>query len=137
MEMTSEHFVLRTDAAPDEARAVVARYERLWAALAFVMGRKPKTEQRFDLVRFSRRGDLAEIMGHDWGHAGVFFTRLPGDLEPQPAVLSLGEDLADEDGELFLHELTHRFLHERYAAIPPWLNEGLAKYYETLRIDAG
>jgi hypothetical protein len=134
-ELSSTHFVLRTDSDPSEARAMVARFESLWGALAQVIGRQPGHGQKFDVVRFQRRQDLFEISPHRMGY---FALQLPGDLlESQPTVVFLGDDLADEDRETFLHELGHRFLHERFAAIPPWLHEGLAQYYETLRVEGG
>jgi hypothetical protein len=37
----------------------------------------------------------------------------------------------------FRHELTHRFLDHRMPALPPWLEEGLAEYYSTLKVESG
>jgi hypothetical protein len=137
-EASSAHFVLRTDVEPHEALAMLKQFESLWTVLAYVIGRPSVTEPKIDIVRFDKRRDMVEITGHDSNAVGYFAQRLPGDfLEPQPTVVFHGLDFADEDRETFLHELTHRFFHERFSAIPTWLDEGLADYDETLRIDAG
>ncbi len=132
-EVSSAHFVLRTDADPADALAMTAQFERLWTALAHVTRRPPVAAAKIELVRFERRKDMFEIMGHKPAFRAYFTSQLPGDLEPRPTLVLPREDLADENRETFLHELTHRFLHERFASLPVWLNEGLAQYHETLR----
>lgn len=136
-EVTSSHFVLRTDAEPREAQALVNQFEGLHAALAFVLQRPATTAARIELVRFERQKDLVEVAQRGPTERAYFSPQLPGDLEPRSALVFYGEELADVARETFLHELTHRFLHERFVALPLWLNEGLAQYYETLRVDDG
>jgi tetratricopeptide (TPR) repeat protein len=49
---------------------------------------------------------------------------------------------ADTGGEDFaratvLHEFTHYIFHQAYPDVPTWLDEGLAEYYSTLKIEKG
>ena len=135
-ELTSAHFVLRTDAAQPEAHAMLGQFESLWAVLAYVTGRPQVTEPKIDIVRFTRHRDLLEIKGNRPGLQGYFTRALASELlESQPTMVFSGEELAEEDRDTFLHELTHGFLAERFAALPTWLNEGLAQYYATLRVE--
>src|SRR5215468_4377749 len=120
-ELTSTHLVLRTDTDPTEARALIAEYEALHAALAYVAQRPPASaDVKVEFVRFERRRDFYEIAGHDPTLYGKSFTGAPGDVEPQPTMVACAEDVSDETREHFLHLLSYRFLHERFAVVPPW-----------------
>src|SRR4051812_46108115 len=77
-ELTSAHFVLRTDTEPAEARAMVARFESLWAALAYVMKRPPGARGKLDVVRFQRHHDFFEITGRDITARAYFAAEPPG-----------------------------------------------------------
>jgi len=39
--------------------------------------------------------------------------------------------------EVILHELAHHMNHHFFVELPPWLEEGLASYFETLRLPTG
>ncbi len=39
--------------------------------------------------------------------------------------------------DVLLHEMTHVLTGAYFARLPPWLNEGLARYYETLQVEGG
>jgi tetratricopeptide (TPR) repeat protein len=136
-ETTSKHFVLHTDAPATEAERIVAEFEQLHDALAFVTRRPASVEVHIEVVRFERRKDFLETVGHDTTIGAYFTTEAPGDLEPRPTLVLHAEDMSDTAQETFLHELTHRFLADRFATLPHWLNEGLAQYYETLHLVGG
>jgi tetratricopeptide (TPR) repeat protein len=136
-EATSKHFVLHTDAPAAEAERIVADFERLHDALAFVTRRPPSVEVHIEVVRFERRKDFFEVARHDPTVVAYFAHEAPGDLEPRPTLVLHAEDMSDDAQETFLHELTHRFLSDRFATLPRWFNEGLAQYYETLHLAGG
>jgi hypothetical protein len=136
-ETTSQHFVLHTDAPAAEAEAIVEQFERLHDALALVTRRPASPDVHIEVVRFERRKDFFEAVGHDTTVGAYFTHAAPGDLEPRPTLVLHAEDMSDEAQETFLHELTHRFLSDRFVALPAWLNEGLAQYYATLRLAGG
>lgn len=136
-ELTSRHFVLQTDVASDEARATLTRFETLRAALADVLPPPPiEPSDRIEIVLFDRTKDFYELTGRSRNMNAYFAAHLAADLEAQP-VLVLHDDLADEGRVTFLHELAHRFIAQRFSDAPPWLNEGLAQLYSTLRIQDG
>jgi tetratricopeptide (TPR) repeat protein len=134
-ETISQHFVLRTDVDAAEARTTLAEMERLHAALAAALARPPQVvEGRVDLVAFASADDYAAITGNHRTSLAHFTPQPDGDLEPQPTIV-MHAGLERETRGTILHELTHRFLHERWSDVPPWLDEGLAQYYSTLEVE--
>ena len=76
------------------------------------------------------------------GAAGYFMPRQPDDPDPQPTIAIHGRmliagTLVEATQRRFRHELTHRFLDHRLRWTPPWLEEGLAEYYSTLKVNGG
>ena len=66
--------------------------------------------------------------------------RQADDPDPQPTIAIHGRmliagTLVEATQRRFRHELTHRFLDHRVRWSPPWLEEGLAEYYSTLKVD--
>ena len=136
-EITTPHLVLRTDVEPASARRVVTALEGLYEALAHVMPRpRGAPAVKLDVVVFDRREDYDALFGPERRQAGFFTQKLDADFEPRP-ILVFYDDPRVGIETVFLHELAHRFLRERFARIPPWLDEGLAQYYETLRFASG
>jgi tetratricopeptide (TPR) repeat protein len=134
-ELWSEHFHLETDVDPASARRLLGDMERLYAALAHVLpGPRRESSAKLEVVAFDRPEDMARLVGPGRSAAGFFAGKLDGDFEPHP-VLVLSDDARVAQKVVFLHELTHRFLHERFAKIPTWLDEGLAQYTSTLELE--
>ena len=78
------------------------------------------------------------MSGQDRTKGAYFSTHLDADLEPHPIMVMHDELLGGEETRAtFLHELAHRFIHQRFAHLPIWLDEGLAQLYSTLRIEGG
>jgi tetratricopeptide (TPR) repeat protein len=134
-ELRSEHFVLYTDAPLDEARTRIAHFETLRLALeeaAFPPSGAP--ERRVEVVLFEDPRDYAALAPR--ATTGVFYPQLPMDLERQPTLLVSG-GWTDETQRRFVHEMVHELMHRAFGETPGWLNEGLAEYFSTMRIDAG
>jgi tetratricopeptide (TPR) repeat protein len=137
-EITSPHFLLKTDAAPSRAREVLADLEQSYAALAYVMQRAPReAESAVEVVLFGRDRDFFEVAGQARTMNAYMTTGLAADLERRPVVVMYASEVLEEARRTVQHELTHRFLHERYPSLPTWLDEGLAQYYSSLRVDGG
>lgn len=136
-ELTSHHFVLQSDVEAHEARETITEFETLRAALAQVFP-PPAIEPsgRIEIVLFDRTKDFHELTRKPRSTLAYFAAHLRPDLEAQP-VLVLHSELGEEGRSTFLHELTHRFIHQRIVDAPVWLNEGLAQLYSTLRIRDG
>ena len=137
IELTSAHFVLKTDVDRHTARKLVAELERSHAVLAHALRRPPRErETTVEVVVFERDVDFTETAAQST--AGAFFSaHLAVDMEPQPIIVMHDSELAAETRLTVQHELSHRFLHERFASLPRWLDEGLAQYYASARVANG
>ncbi|HEU4538307.1 MAG TPA: AgmX/PglI C-terminal domain-containing protein [Polyangiaceae bacterium] len=138
-ELTSRHLVVKTDVAPERARELVADFERLYDVLGRFTGQKEEgagAGEKVTAVVFEDHAEFEAFEGRESARAAYFTERPLLDVEPEPTlVMSRGED--ERGREIFLHELTHRFVHDRYPEAPPWLSEGFAMFYETMRFDGG
>jgi tetratricopeptide (TPR) repeat protein len=124
-----------TDLSPPEARSQLDQFETLRDALeqvAFPPSGEP--EGRVTVVLFRRHHDY-EALGAP-GTNGVFYPRLPLDIEREPAMLVSG-GLTGQTRRTFVHELVHELMHRAFGDTPPWLNEGLADYFSSISIEAG
>lgn len=140
VELTSRHFTLRTDLPRRQARAALADFEGVYGTLETVAFAGDAPRDRIDVVLFSDEARFAALAPR--GAAGYFMPRQPDDPEPRPTIVIHGRmliagTLVETTQRRFRHELTHRFLDHRVRWTPPWLEEGLAEYYSTLKVDGG
>jgi hypothetical protein len=134
-EFRSNHFVLRTDASREEARESLVDFETTYETLRAILfvgdpgGAKPVHVVLFahgaDLRRFIPPGTIAAFL---WS---------PSDDPELPSTMLLETSFSDEARRIFVHEMTHAFIGRTLSHVPLWLNEGLAKYFETMRIESG
>ena len=89
-------------------------------------------EPRVSVVRFARSGDYEALAGQDT--SGFHAPGLPLDIERQPTIVVAG-DMKESARRTFVHEEVHELMHRAFGNTPTWLNEGLADYFSTLRID--
>lgn len=134
-EMVSKHIVLRTDRSEDEASEALADLEHMYAALHDIAFSQINVDgARVVVIHFERQRDYDKFAPSNT--SGVFKDKLPNDLDSEPTMLVWGKlDIATR-GTL-QHELAHMFLSSTLGGAPPWLNEGLAEYYETLAVKDG
>lgn len=136
-ELRSTHFVLETDEDAATAREELAEMERSHGALAYVLRRpRPEVETPVEVVLFARRIDFAASTDQR-NTDGYFQTALALDTEPRPVIVVVSSELPGERRRLLQHELTHRMLHERFAIVPRWFDEGSAELYSSLRVADG
>jgi tetratricopeptide (TPR) repeat protein len=129
-------FVVQTDLDAARARVILGRLEESHAALAYLLRRRARpVENPLDVAVFERAGDFRDIAGQALNASAFFSPESGADLEPRPLIVMHDSDLLDETRMTAQHELTHRFLHERFASVPPWLDEGLATYYASARVE--
>ena len=138
IELTSRHFTLRTDLPRRQARAALADFEGVYGTLETVAFPGDAPRERIDVVLFSDEDRFRALAPR--GAAGYFMPRQPDDPEPQPTIAIHGRmliagTLVEATQRRFRHELTHRFLDHRVRWTPPWLEEGLAEYYSTLKVE--
>jgi hypothetical protein len=124
------HISLRTDLDRDDAVARARALDRYWDVLAhlydLVAPGVPPPQRRFSVIHLARCDDFDRISFND--NAG-FVTGIDGE-----AVAVTCEERQDD---VLIHELAHIFNHHHFARLPRWVDEGLATYYETLRVQNG
>jgi tetratricopeptide (TPR) repeat protein len=127
------HYLLRTDLPAAEARALAAGFEEVYAAFLDLAFRSPRPPQaRIEVVLFRHEAELRRVVGGERWRGQ--FVRL--DVDERPTVVMVG-GLDAATRWVFQHELTHRFVRHHLPGAPVWLNEGLAAYHETLRLEGG
>ncbi len=131
----SEHFTVRSDVGQTEAREIAIDLERTYRILfdlGFPMEKDPGLFT--EVVVFRSREDYKRIASagsdgyysRDFARWGTF----------GPTFLTHG-GISDASRTIFVHELTHRFVHHTFPQAPVWLNEGLAEYFQTIAVDGG
>lgn len=137
-ELTSRHFVLRTDLSAGDGRAALADFERTYSILQALAFSSDPPRDRIDVVLFESDQQFRKLAPA--GAEGYFMPRQVADPDPAPTIALHGSMLAagtfvEATQRRFRHELTHRFLDHHVRSSPPWLEEGLAEYYSTLEMD--
>ncbi|WP_394840208.1 tetratricopeptide repeat protein [Pendulispora rubella] len=135
VEITSKHFRLLTDAPTEVARETSTELERYYGALEDSAFRGPdRVRARVAVVQFWHEDDFRAITGTRVG----WYTQSehPLDLDPSTTLVFYGP-FVESSRRMVLHELTHRFLARSVGGLPPFLEEGIAQYYSTLRLDWG
>ncbi|HEU4535519.1 MAG TPA: hypothetical protein VFS00_15430 [Polyangiaceae bacterium] len=132
--LTTLHFTLYTDAPADEARDTARELEEIYGALeavGFPYSKKPKG--RFEVTLFRHQDAFRQIAPPV---SDGYFQRDAHDPDGRPMmVLYQGE--GEHLRAILQHELTHRFVAFYFPVAPVWLNEGLARTYETLAFGGG
>jgi tetratricopeptide (TPR) repeat protein len=126
---------LLTDLPPDEAESTTRELEQNLEALTSIAFAHARTPSRRTTVIVFRNGSefrafVPDLVG------GVAMAGLPNDLEGSPFVV-LREGLDATTRVRFMHELTHDLFARNFGWAPPWLSEGWAQYYSTLRVENG
>ncbi len=126
-ELTTEHFVLRTDHGPETARALALELERLRDAVATgLLESPPKTGPRVQVMVSIWRSQWALFSPP--GADGLFTISSWG----EPTIL-LPAELGHVQRTVIAHELAHMLTAVDGARQPPWYREGLATYAESVR----
>ncbi|WP_437742206.1 hypothetical protein WMF39_42590 [Sorangium sp. So ce1504] len=132
VELQSPHFLLRTDLDEVEAKEMIVHFERIYRAFERVaFPHEPKPNGLTHVVVFDDEDAFARIAPRG---AGGYLSRRGNDLEHVPTLMFPG-GLSDAGREIFQHELSHRFFAYYFPSAPVWLNEGMAEFYSTLRIE--
>ncbi len=131
IEVETEHFTLLSNAGFRTTLEVGDRLEQLWQVMAatFVdVASRPPTW----IYVFRDKGSIAPFTvgadGQPDSVAGYYIaTPLANYLVVDASV--------EEPLRAVAHEFVHYFIHNNLPYIPLWLNEGLAEYYSTIRLE--
>ncbi|WP_437743335.1 hypothetical protein WMF39_48940 [Sorangium sp. So ce1504] len=131
-ELESPHFLLRTDLDEVEAKETIVHFERIYRAFERVaFPHEPKPNGLTHVVVVDGEDAFARIGPRG---SGGYVSHKGNDMEHVPSLVFPG-GLRDAVREVFQHELSHRFFAYYFPSAPVWLNEGMAEFYSTLRIE--
>jgi hypothetical protein len=126
--VSSEHFVLYTESWFLTYRYVLDRLEDSHDAIARLFFSGAEAD-RVEVLLLSG-GDYEALLNNT--RDGVFVT-------PSPAagglVIMRAVGLRQRLDATAVHELVHRLIAAKHPSMPPWLNEGIATYLQTLKVD--
>ena len=132
----SPHFVVSTDAGEKRAREIAARFEALRRVFEKLLSNeKLSSPVPLQILAFRNSKGFSQVAPTkngkpDIGIVGVFQTG--GDMN------FIALDLSTESGfPIVFHEYAHSVLHANFRHLPLWFDEGIAKYYETAKMDKG
>jgi hypothetical protein len=132
--VTSNHFNFYTDLDPDEAVRRAREFERLRDALIQVAFHLSDHEPRVSAVLLARTADFKAIAPpRSHGFASPL---LPLDIERHATVV-VEANAQDWARRTFVHEEVHELMYRTFGTSPIWLNEGLADYFSTIRLENG
>jgi len=137
-ELSSPHVLLYTDVDADTARQRVAEIESWRQALvdayaaAIAPGKAPPAG-RLLVFHFHDCSDLRPV----WGDHVAAMKSVSADFQQRRAVLVCESDQDWRRRENVVHELAHAMNHHFLGAIPIWLEEGLATYFQTVTVEGG
>jgi tetratricopeptide (TPR) repeat protein len=129
-ELTSRHFVLRTDVDSERAHKLLTDLERQYIALVgldaftFMVHRVP--DGPVNVVVFRKSEDFLRSLPELGHHRGITFRR------DEAQFIIVREPV---DTQLLSHELMHEITGHFLWRAPIWLNEGLATFFSSLVID--
>jgi len=131
-ELTTPHFVLLTDLSEEAARAEIAELERM-ERIFIVLSPGTAVPAPTRVLVFARQVDFNAISPTETT-VGFF---AGDDRHPGSPIIVLFGSFEEPTRRVLQHELTHRFVAQQIPNPPVWLNEGLAKYFETMSFKFG
>lgn len=134
--VSTAHVRLATDLSRREAEEAAWALEDFHRALAvaFVGCDGPVGDVSTDVTMFTDGGQYRSVAPHD---AFGFMREGTWAVATIPAHVALPAGPGISRGavlQTFAHELIHRFVHLCLRSAPVWLDEGLAMYFETVRV---
>jgi hypothetical protein len=130
----TQHIELRTDVDRDDALSRARKLEQYWQALASMYGLvapgSPLPRGPFHVIHFDDCGDVDRVADHRRGFVVIFRYWMD-----DPVAVTCEGDI--ETDVVLIHELAHIFNSHYFARMPPWVNEGLATYYQSLKVTDG
>jgi Protein of unknown function (DUF1570) len=128
-EAASEHFVVWTDGDVDDARAFIQTIEHLRQIELGVSWFNATTNTRAFVIALRRQYEVEPFIPKN--AAAQAFSPPEGVFQP---CIILSMDGFEHDPRTVTHEMTHVISFNALRAQPRWFAEGLATYFETLRI---
>jgi len=130
LRISSDHFIVLTDAGEKKGHEIAARFEQMRAMYGTLMGqRKLRMSEPLEIIAIKSDSDYSKIS-----------PMRDGSPISDPAFILPGEDRIFIVLNLFQpdswrgaeHQLAHYFLNYNYPPTQPWFDEGFAEYFASI-----
>lgn len=130
-EVTSQHFLLRTNMEQAEAQRVALDLEKFRSALLLAWSGDFDPPGRLEVIALRNSGQITEFI--PWGYSG-FTAHVP--FQAPVIVVDGGTEVAARKARsnVQAHELVHYLSRFVLLRQPRWVAEGLASYLETVHL---
>jgi hypothetical protein len=129
-ELTSDHFVLRTDLDEPQAQDTIRSFEELRAAMFAVMWpRASSPPNRTEIVALRSDAELETYVQTPL-IGGMYLSGLPFG-----GTILFSRTRRGEKQPVVAHELAHDVSRWTFPRQPPWYAEGVARFLETIQYD--
>jgi hypothetical protein len=133
VELQSDHFTLWTDAGAKRGRELVTEMEHLRQVTYGVAFRSFVQNERSFVIALR---DLDEVRVFVPTQFVAFAFQPNFEGLRRPTIVLPADRNSAQYGDVVTHELVHVISHTAIHRQPPWLAEGLAKFFETTHINA-
>lgn len=127
--LESGRWTLLTDMNPRDGTRVLRQLQEMAAIFGSLTKQLPDSARPIRVILFRAEVDFRPFQ-HGSANKGLYFSGSERDY-----VMLL--DSGDETLRAARHEVVHMLLHHSSTPLPPWLEEGLAEYFSTVRYRAG
>ena len=143
LEASTNHFVIYSDAKPDELRAFATRLEKFDKALRWLRNmpdRDGGASNRMIVYVVPNAEAIRRLCGRRRGGgcanvAGFYVARAGGSIAYTPRRVGGGSKFDIDSETVLFHEYTHHFMYQNFAgAYPVWFSEGFAEFNSTASI---
>ncbi len=144
-EIQSDHFVLKTDVAGDQAERVIRELETMRTAELGAWDGALDPPARLEVVVVRTTGEFRELLGDLFPFVGGYYARtsrprIVGALFLEELVAApqrWAESKSQEEaaaGAILRHELAHHLISQVLLRQPRWLSEGMAEYLAAIKL---
>lgn len=132
--LTSEHFVVWTDAGEARARVLVREIEHLRQVVVGTAFRGAESSMKTFVIALRDDDERGAFIPDPFS---ALASPPDGNLLKQPVIVLSASSNLEASDRIEAHELVHAISHAIIRHQPRWFAEGMAKYYETVEIGDG
>ncbi len=134
LELTSEHFVVWTDAGEPRARTLVREIEHLRQVVVGTAFRGAEGSMKTFVIALRDDDERSAFVP---GEFSALASPPDGNLLKLPVIVLSASSNLEASDRIEAHELVHAISHAIIRKQPRWFAEGIAKFYETVEIGDG
>jgi len=125
-QISSDHFLVITDAGQKKGHEVIARFEQMRTVFSELLGRrKVRMSQPIEILALANSGTYAQLAPHGTSLPAFF-------LRGEERVFIVVNTSVEDSWRAIEHPLAHYFLDYNYPPTAAWFDEGFAEYFASL-----